>query len=277
MRIAAVGEVGEDRYEDATGAVRARFLGGISANVALAAQRSGAAVSLFAAVGDDARGDALLAALDAAIPHHSVRRATGVSACQRVVVDPGGERRFAGYEAGVGAAYVPSRAELEELSRCSIACVPCSAEARAVFAALSSARSIRLAADFSPESPPSSADSPADWIAPHAGRLAVAFVGGREEDRGQLAALARAYPSLVIVLTTGAGGAHAIEGERSWHAPSKAARVVDTTGCGDAFAGAFLAAWVRGATLEACLSRGSEEAARVIEHLGATAVPLRAA
>lgn len=275
MRIAAVGEVGEDRYEDGGGAITGRFLGGISANFAVAAHRSGADASLFAAVGDDATGDALLCALDDVLPRHSVRRIAGSSACQRIVVEASGERRFSGYDAGVGAHYTPSRGELDAIGRCAIACVPCSREARAVFEALSLERSIRLAADFSPESPPATGGEPADWIAPHAARLAVAFVGGREDDGPALADLARAHPGLVVVLTTGAHGAHAFSSADAAYAPSKARRVVDTTGCGDAFAGAFLAAWVRGAALGACLEHGSEAAARVIEHLGATAVALR--
>ena len=47
------------------------------------------------------------------------------------------------------------------------------------------------------------------------------------------------------------------------------AKVVDTTGAGDAFAAGFLAAYTAGRDLAACGKLGSLAAAEVISHYGA--------
>jgi fructokinase len=47
------------------------------------------------------------------------------------------------------------------------------------------------------------------------------------------------------------------------------ARVVDTTGAGDAYAAGFLAGWTAGRPLAACGRMGSLAAAEVISHYGA--------
>jgi fructokinase len=47
------------------------------------------------------------------------------------------------------------------------------------------------------------------------------------------------------------------------------ARVVDTTGAGDAYAAGFLAGWTSGRPLAACGRMGSVAAAEVIGHYGA--------
>ncbi|PWJ11452.1 carbohydrate kinase family protein [Jannaschia seohaensis] len=53
--------------------------------------------------------------------------------------------------------------------------------------------------------------------------------------------------------------------------PPPAARVVDTTGAGDAFNGGFLDAWLSGAPLLACQEAGNTCGARAVSHPGGTA------
>jgi len=67
-----------------------------------------------------------------------------------------------------------------------------------------------------------------------------------------------------VVVKLGAGGCMVFTPETCWHARGLEARVVDTTGAGDCFAGAFLTALQRGA--------GYEEAARLANAVGAMAV-----
>jgi ribokinase len=89
----------------------------------------------------------------------------------------------------------------------------------------------------------------------------------------------------VVVVTLGAGGALAAGDGNEWIVKAPATTVVDTTGAGDAFAGAFAAALDRGATLRdatadgvaagslACTGRGAQGALptrRAIQELAAT-------
>ncbi len=82
-----------------------------------------------------------------------------------------------------------------------------------------------------------------------------------------LGALARRVETVVV--TRGANGALAVQGERLVTVPASASRIVDTTGAGDSATGAFLGAILAGAGLEISLERAMAEAARVVTHLGA--------
>jgi fructoselysine 6-kinase len=263
-RIAAVGEVAEDVYlPDGEG-----HLGGISCNFARAAMRAGARAALYAAVGDDERGARVrgaLAAIDLA--ELRLRVLPGATARQHVRVAADGERVFCGFDAGVLGEYRLSDAELAELTGYEAVAVPCSPESAAVFAqCLGLPPSVRLVADFSQ-------DSLADIesvLRQHGERLAVAFVGATTAAQEPLARLA-ADTGLLVVLTAGAAGAYALGPGPALHQPSVARSIVDTTGCGDAFQGAFTASWLRGAPLAESLRAGAELAALIASRRGAGA------
>jgi sugar/nucleoside kinase (ribokinase family) len=85
---------------------------------------------------------------------------------------------------------------------------------------------------------------------------------------GALAAVEGKLPLLVV--TRSEHGALAIRGnERAEVAAELVAKVIDTTGAGDLFAGGFLAGHARGGSLEASLRMGAIAAAEVISHYGA--------
>jgi sugar/nucleoside kinase (ribokinase family) len=72
-----------------------------------------------------------------------------------------------------------------------------------------------------------------------------------------------------IVLKLGAKGAmYAGTSGEQVHLPAPPARVVDTTGAGDALCAGFLACRLSGASAAAALQRGVELAAQVVEQLG---------
>jgi sugar/nucleoside kinase (ribokinase family) len=72
-----------------------------------------------------------------------------------------------------------------------------------------------------------------------------------------------------VIIKRGAQGS-AIGGRRgiTLNLPAPAAEVVDTTGAGDAFAGAFLAAEMRGEPVEACLRAGLAAGAKAVAQIG---------
>jgi fructokinase len=84
------------------------------------------------------------------------------------------------------------------------------------------------------------------------------------------AALEQAAAEVAIVACTdGANGAHVLAGEQRWHAKAIPTDIVDATGAGDLFAGAFLWGLTNGASLEACGNMGCIGASEVIGHIGA--------
>ncbi|MCG6901658.1 MAG: adenosine kinase [Rhodobacter sp.] len=73
----------------------------------------------------------------------------------------------------------------------------------------------------------------------------------------------------IVVCTDGAEGAHILSGGRRWHVPGVPTKVVDATGAGDLFAGAFLWGLVEGFDLETCGRMGCIGGSEVISHVGA--------
>ena len=73
----------------------------------------------------------------------------------------------------------------------------------------------------------------------------------------------------VVVGTESEHGVHILAGGQRIHCPAVPTRVVDATGAGDLFAGAFLWGLVEGHDLETCGVMGNIAASEVISHLGA--------
>ena len=72
-----------------------------------------------------------------------------------------------------------------------------------------------------------------------------------------------------VALTAGAGGAWLRTPEGDAHVPAPATHVVDTSGAGDSFNGAYLAARLQGAAPHAAAAAGLRLAARVVAAPGA--------
>lgn len=73
----------------------------------------------------------------------------------------------------------------------------------------------------------------------------------------------------LAALTRSEAGSVILHGGETVVIPAEPAKVVDTTGAGDAYAAGFLAGWTRGESLRVCGRMGSLAAAEVISHYGA--------
>lgn len=73
----------------------------------------------------------------------------------------------------------------------------------------------------------------------------------------------------VLACTESEHGAHILSGDDRWHAPATPTTVVDATGAGDAFAGAFLWGHANDYPLEHCGRLGCLAASEMISHIGA--------
>jgi sugar/nucleoside kinase (ribokinase family) len=103
--------------------------------------------------------------------------------------------------------------------------------------------------------------------------VSVVFANAQEADMlvgctGQKAALTLGETVEIAVVKDGAQGAWICHRGEALHIPTRAVKVVDTTGAGDLFAGGFLAGLVRGKSLKVCGEVGTLLASDTVTHMG---------
>jgi ribokinase len=96
---------------------------------------------------------------------------------------------------------------------------------------------------------------------------------GLDDPEAIAAALAKLYPQALIMLKLDADGALVYDDGIATHVPPATNNLVDATGAGDSFAGAFLARYLGGATAVEAAHFATTISAWVIEHLGARPEP----
>jgi len=85
-------------------------------------------------------------------------------------------------------------------------------------------------------------------------------------------ALSRAAAEIdIVACTESEKGAHVLSEGKHWQVPAIPTRIVDATGAGDLFAGAFLWGLTHGHDLETCGRMGCVAASEIISHIGARA------
>lgn len=275
------------------------FVGGAPGNVAIVAARLGASCRFVGAVGRDAHGDRVLAALaDAGVDTGAVVRLPNRTGVTFVRVGLDGARAFLSYRHG-GADLALDRAHLAalpapplagatwlHLSSSALAAEPM-ASATGAMLAWAEERRVPISLDLNVRA----------HLWPDAARMAeqvrglaarAALVKGSEEDLANLGiepslpALRALAPPARCVLTLAERGAVAEVGGETVAVPSPAVDVVDVTGAGDAFVGALLAglecrglrpgvaAWDSAAAWRPLLALACEVGARAVTALGAT-------
>lgn len=247
--LVAVVDRAPDAGETVTGMSFAVFGGGKGANQAVAAQRAGAATALVGATGDDAFGAERRAELAAeGILVDGIEEMHGmVSGVALIMVEPEGENRIA---------YVPGPTlkirgeqirEALEVRRPGVYLQPNEVPVEAA------AEGLRVAREFGARTILNATPDPTA-VRPLLSDVDVLIVNEVEAialvgSRGPLDEIARDLATetvTAVVLTAGADGVYAVlDGEVS-HEPAPRVAVVDTTGAGDAFCGAFAASVARG-------------------------------
>ena len=223
--------------------------GGKGANQAVAAARLGATVRLFGARGDDAYGQICAAALasDGVDLSAVVVHADTPTCVALICVDDAGDNRILALP-GANARVMPP-------ASCGASVWLCQGEVptEAVAGTLTAARADGALAVCNP--------SPLHAIDPEiVSRFDLAVVNELEHE-----SLAGHLPARVV-LTRGARGVVLLpEGEEI---PAIPARVVDTTGAGDAFAGALAAELAAGRALDAALRFATVVAGISVEREG---------
>ncbi|MCB0992001.1 MAG: sugar kinase [Acidimicrobiales bacterium] len=96
-----------------------------------------------------------------------------------------------------------------------------------------------------------------------------AVLTGESEPTAIAARLDDLYPSALIILKLDADGALVYQNGEAAHIPPATNNLVDATGAGDSFAGAFLARYLEGRPAVDAAAYATKVAAWVIEHTGA--------
>ena len=250
------------------GADRPEELGGKGANQAVAAAGLGARVAIVAAVGDDDRGGRMIDELGArGVDTSAIVRAPGVSGWAHIVVDPSGEnlivvhpgtnRELSADEVTRAVRALRPRVVLTQLE------IP---EAAAL-AALAAGRDVGATTlcNASPSGVPVDLSRlTADVVLVN--EHEAAELAGGPTDVGRV--LARRGGSTLVV-TRGADGVEVWTDGRSHVVPAvPVTEVVDTTGAGDAFAGALAATLAQGCSLDEAVATAVRAGAWAVGRVG---------
>lgn len=100
-----------------------------------------------------------------------------------------------------------------------------------------------------------------------------ATLTGEKAPESIAAALQELFPKALIVLKLDAKGSLILEGERLEQIPPATDRLVDATGAGDSYAGAFLARYLRGCSAVDAARFATRVSAWTIQELGARPEP----
>ena len=242
-----------DAGETVTGSTFAIFGGGKGANQAIAAARSGAPTAIFGALGDDDFGRDRRADLEAeGIDTDSVvRSTTAASGVALIVVEEETGQNRISYVPGATMTLTPDQARAAvERVRPVVVLTTLEPPPETLGALLdaSKQRGATVVLNATPE---------AIGAKPLLDRIDVLVVNETEAEdllgnvvsaaNGEEAALSLvALGPATVVVTLGAAGAAVAHGGRTASFPAPQVDVVDTTGAGDAFCGAFAANLVRG-------------------------------
>ena len=225
----------------------ASYPGGKGANQALAAARAGAAVRMYGAVGRDAAAESALALLrDGSVDVSGVRAVDATTGCATILVDDTGENAIVvvpGANEKVDSDAVPDAVLAPGAVLLLQQEVPAPANAALIVRAARAG--MRIVLNAAPARPLAREllamiatlivnESEAASLGP--------LLGWPPETGGFAAAAAADIDGLEVIVTRGAAGALSVRGHDSIQVAAPRVDVIDTTGAGDAFAGAFAAA-----------------------------------
>lgn len=254
--------------------------GGKGANQACAVARAGVECLLVGAVGDDAGGDLLTSELG--------RRGVGLQQLLRleqvesggatILVDEAGENCIV-VTGGANAALTPEQvtAGLERAEdvgvvltqgELSVGCV----EAAAAWADAAGVRFVHNLAPYREVSATLLAYCDPLVVNEHEAADVAARLGGGTDDLDALLGLLQQHCRSVVV-TLGAGGAAYASPAGTGRRSSEKVPVVDTTGAGDAFVGAAVAALLTNDDVGRACEAGVAAGAAAVQHHGALSEP----
>ena len=263
-----------ERGETVSGSRFAIFGGGKGANQTLASARSGAPTSILGAIGDDDFGRQRLADLERdGVDCQSVLVVDDVSSgVALITIEEDGDNRIA-YVPGATRTIPPDRA-VEAINRVRPAAIMVTLELpqETLQALITEGRkagaSIILNATPEPAAGASLAIQADILIVNETEALELLGWGKDERNWESAASALRELGPQTVIITLGAEGAYMLANKVTLISPPKV-EVVDTTGAGDAFCGAYAAQIARGANVEYAARAGVVAGALAVTKAGA--------
>ncbi|MEZ4596875.1 MAG: ribokinase [Chloroflexota bacterium] len=261
------------RGETVLGRRFAQGFGGKGANQAVMASHMGARVAMVNSVGDDAYGTETIANLERhGVDTTHMRRVPGASGVAPIWVEPDGSNRIV-IVPGANAGLLPAHAAaaIADQPRVDAVIGQFEIDQLVTAAAFRAARERGAITILNPA--PAAAIDPellavSDWIIPNEHELAIiARELALPDDASDAALLALASRvGTRLVVTLGERGAALVRDDDVVVVPAPAVDVVDTTGAGDAFVGAFAyalgAGWAELAAVRLACAIASESVQR---------------
>jgi ribokinase len=250
--------------------------GGKGSNQAIQAARCGAATAMIAAIGSDAVGDEALAlwAADGIATQNVVRLADHPTGMATILVDAMAENVIvvdSGANARLAPAHIEAASALIGAARLVVAQLetPVAATVRAFELARAKGVATLLNAAPAPEAIETALLALTDILVVNEGEGRV--LSGHDQ-APQIGAALLGRVGRAVVVTLGAKGAVLFEPHRPpLDAAPPQVDVVDTTGAGDAFTGAFAARWATSGDMGSALAWGVAAGALACTRKGAAA------
>lgn len=266
--------------ETVTGHAFRTIPGGKGANQAVAAARAGARTAFIGAVGDDAFGPQIRAALaDAGVDVSRLRTVPGPSGIAHIVVEDSGGNSIIVIPGANGTVTGPAEDDVAVIRRSAALLLQLELPMDAVVAAARAARASGRERPAVVLTPAPARELPAellqavDLIVPNEHEAAA--ITGETDPEKALAALLATVPEAVVTLG-GEGALYGSRGSAPVHVPAFKVEATDTTAAGDTFAGALAVARTEGMPPERALRFASAAAALSVQREGAsTSMPTR--
>lgn len=267
MNVAVVGDVGIDYYQN----LEIIKPGGIAFNFAYNLKKSGVKdVSLVSILGKENYSKKLLKLLkEVKIGSENIQIVNGNPPKQNILLKKG-ERKFNGYDAGVLKKWKLRKKDLKFIENQNAVFVPLSDGMEQIFNAIKNIPNLIKVTDFSQDYEFADYNKKDNLITKNAKYFDIIFIGGQKKYQKMVEIVARRYPKKIIVLTLGSKGSLAYHLGAKYIQPSKKVKIVDTTGCGDAFQAGFLHSWLTKKDIKAALIAGTNRATKNIEIVGST-------
>lgn len=264
MKVVYVGDCGVDDYNGKL------YPGGCALNVAFYANQAGLKIDLVSCVGNDKNSNiSLNVAKKIKLEVSHIHNLEGETPKQKIQVLADGEKKFIGYFPGVLSDFNLSKADVDFIKQHEVLITLYYRQISHLFQKVTKIDfpgtkviDFMDGSDFNKD---------INFVKKYANWWNIGFFGLSGKDSAliqDLIQLAKNKNKLVVI-TLGSGGSLSVYQSKIYKQRLKPVKVVDTTGCGDAYLAGFLTDWLQQKNIQQAMQSGTELAAAVAKHLGA--------